>query len=338
MLIVDKATCYVWVFLTASKHPLLEIIVEFLHHHGHKDGGSIRTDQGGELALSFGLQDLLLQKFHHTLEPTGADSPSQNGAVKIYNDKFAVRMRTLLFGSGFPAQYWSAMLLHSVYLHNRLVHSEMKKTLFKGYYGIKPNLAYLKLFGSRVCIKHTGDCHSKLNRHDFSGIFSAMPQQTKTLSTLTLTPAWSNKATTLNLMRPGTSSPHAHPPHSCYTILGWRPTPTPTLVPNQPPLCSWKRTTFHSFRHPGLPSHLTSLMVLINGASQIYATLYPYHFVKLRYHVHLRRLLHVYGPCRTRHHPPRPQLPWCTISTATTWRWSICLPTPTLKLLKRFLT
>jgi hypothetical protein len=29
-----------------------------------------------------------------------------------------VRARTLLFGSGLPAQYWSAALLHSVYLHN----------------------------------------------------------------------------------------------------------------------------------------------------------------------------------------------------------------------------
>jgi hypothetical protein len=132
LVIVDKATPYVWVFLTASKQPPLEIIAEFLHHHGHEDGGSILTDQGRELARSFDLQDLLLWKFQCTLEPTGTDSPSQNGTVKIYNDKFAVCMRTLLFGSGLPAQYRSAALLHSVYLHNRLVHSETKKTPFKG--------------------------------------------------------------------------------------------------------------------------------------------------------------------------------------------------------------
>jgi hypothetical protein len=82
---------------------------------------------------------------------------SQNGAVEIYNDKFAVRTLTLLFGSGLPAQYWSAALLHSVYLHNWLVHTETRKTPFEGYYGLKPDLAYLKLFGSRVCVKRTGD-------------------------------------------------------------------------------------------------------------------------------------------------------------------------------------
>jgi hypothetical protein len=171
LLIIDEASRYVWVFLTASKNPPLDIVTEFLHHHGHEDGGSIRTDQGGELARGVAFQDLLLRQFHYTLEPTGADSPSQNGAVEIYSNKFAVRTRTLLFGSGLPAQYWSAALLHSVYLHNRLVHAETRKTPFEGYYGLKPDLAYLKLFGSRVCVKRTGDRCSTLDRHDFRGIF-----------------------------------------------------------------------------------------------------------------------------------------------------------------------
>ncbi len=171
LLIVNEATRYVWVFLTTSKDPPLDIVSKFLHHHSHKTGGSIRTDQGGELAHSLEFQDLVLWKFHYTLEPTGADSPSQNGTVKVYNDKFAVRARTLLFGSGLSAEYWSAALLHSVYLHNCLVHSKTKKTLFKGYYGLKPDLASLKLFGSRVCVKRTGDRRSKLDQHNFRGIF-----------------------------------------------------------------------------------------------------------------------------------------------------------------------
>jgi len=132
-LIVDEAARYVWVFLTASKDPPLDIVRAFvLHLHGHEEGGSIRTDQDGELARSLEFQDLVLWTFHYTLEPTGADSPSQNGAVENYNDKFAVRTRTLLFGSSLPADYWSTALLHTVYLHNRLVHSATKKTPFEG--------------------------------------------------------------------------------------------------------------------------------------------------------------------------------------------------------------
>jgi hypothetical protein len=82
------------------------------------------------------------------MEPAGADSPLQNSAIKIYNDKLAICARTLLYGSGLPAKYWSAALLHSVYLANRLVHTVTKKTPFEAFYGIKPDLAHLKLFGS----------------------------------------------------------------------------------------------------------------------------------------------------------------------------------------------
>jgi len=103
LLIVDEASRIVWVFLTNSKSPPLDIVKEFLVQHGHDDVGSVRTDQGGELARSSAFQDMLLRDFHYTLEPTGVDSPSQNGAAEIYNDKFVIRTRTLLYGSCLPA-------------------------------------------------------------------------------------------------------------------------------------------------------------------------------------------------------------------------------------------
>ncbi len=131
----------------------------------------MRTDQGGELTRCSTLQDMLLRDFHYTFKPTSADSPSQNSAVEIYNDKFAVRTRTLLYGSGLPAKYWSAALIHSVYLHNHLVHSATKRTPFKGYYCHQLDLSSLKLFGSQVCVKRTGNRRGKLDRHDFTGIF-----------------------------------------------------------------------------------------------------------------------------------------------------------------------
>ena len=87
LLIVDEATRYVWVFLTHKKEPLMDIIDTFLHHFGHTHGGSIRTDLGGELARSFALSDMVLRSHKYVKEPTGADSPSQNGSVEVYNNK-----------------------------------------------------------------------------------------------------------------------------------------------------------------------------------------------------------------------------------------------------------
>jgi hypothetical protein len=101
----------------------------------------------------------------------GADSPLQSGAVEIYNDKFGIRTRSLLYGAGLPAKYWSAALVHAVYLHNCLVHLATSCTPFEYYYKMKPDLEYLKTFGSWVCVKHSGDWRAKLDRNNFTGIF-----------------------------------------------------------------------------------------------------------------------------------------------------------------------
>ena len=80
-------------------------------------------------------------------------------------------MWVLLYGSGLPATFWSAALLHAVYLHNRRVHRSIMMTPYEAWHGIKPDLCKLQVFGSRVCVKRTGKRRSKLNRHDFTGIF-----------------------------------------------------------------------------------------------------------------------------------------------------------------------
>ena len=155
--------------MTDRKDPPTSIIKEFLTRIGHPDGGSIRTDQGGELARST-LFTEMIKEFHYSIEPTGADSPSQNGAVEIYNDKLGVRVRTLLYGSGLPATFWSSALQHSVYLHNRLVHSVTKRTPIEGYFGFRPDVGHLKTF-SRVCVKRSGKRNAKLDKNNFTGIF-----------------------------------------------------------------------------------------------------------------------------------------------------------------------
>ncbi len=93
------------------------------------------------------------------------------GAPEIYNDKFGVRTHALLYGAGLPARFWSTALLHLVDLHNRLVHSETKKTPFEGYYSMKPDLSSNKVFGSRVCVHQSGKLQAKLDHHKFTGIF-----------------------------------------------------------------------------------------------------------------------------------------------------------------------
>jgi hypothetical protein len=117
LVIMDGALRRVWVFLTKSKEPLLNVLIAFMSKFGRAKG-LLWTDQGGKLARSSAFCEMMLKNFGYAVKPTGADSPSQNGCAEIYNNTLAVKVWTLLYGSGLPAKFWSALLLHDVYLHN----------------------------------------------------------------------------------------------------------------------------------------------------------------------------------------------------------------------------
>lgn len=170
LLIVDEYTQHIWVFLCKSKEPPLDLVNLHMDIFGSRLGGSIRCDQGGKLARSHNFVNQMTLR-NYSVEPTGADNPSQNESVEKWNDILAVTVRVLLYGSGLPATFWSAALHHAVWLHNRRVHKAAMMTPFEAWHGVKPDLTRLRVFGSRVCVKRTGKRRSKLDRHNFTGIF-----------------------------------------------------------------------------------------------------------------------------------------------------------------------
>ena len=171
LLIIDKRSRRSWVFLRKSKEPPTELVDIFLKKYGLHDGGIIRCDQGGELARCEGFRTMALSSHGYVVESTGADSPSQNGGVERWNGSLAVTVRALLYGVGLPAQYWSAAITHASYLHNRRVHMVTRRTPYEMWHGKKPDLRHLRVFGSRVCVKKSGDRPAKLDNHAFHGIF-----------------------------------------------------------------------------------------------------------------------------------------------------------------------
>ena len=171
LIIVDEASKFVWIFLRKSKEPPVELVSHFLQMYGRSSGGVIRCDQGGELARSASFRTTMMEKHLYVVEPTGADSPSQNAGAEKWNDTLAVTARALLYGAALPAKYWSVALTHAAYIHNRRVHRSIKSTPYEQWYGRRPDLRRLRVFGSRVCVKRTGSRRAKLDQHAFNGIF-----------------------------------------------------------------------------------------------------------------------------------------------------------------------
>ena len=171
LLIMDRRSKRGWIFLRKSKEPPVSLVHIFLKKFGLSSGGIIRCDQGGELARSEEFRTMALGACLYVVEPTGADSPSQNGGAERWNGSMATTVRALLYGAGLPPKYWSAALLHAMYLHNRRVHVITRMTPYEAWHGHKPDLSRLRVFGSRVSVRKTGERSAKLDLHAYHGIF-----------------------------------------------------------------------------------------------------------------------------------------------------------------------
>lgn len=172
-LITDAFSRHTWCFPTTSKEPPISILDMFLTRHGLHDTDtprSIRVDQGGEFARSNEFRKIAA-KHGYVVEPTGSDTPSQNGRVERLNQTFGIMVRSLLYSAGLPPRFWSDALLHAVYLKNRLWHSAIKRTPYEAYLNTKPDLSQLRVFGSLVTSRVSGERPAKLDRHTFRGVF-----------------------------------------------------------------------------------------------------------------------------------------------------------------------
>ena len=86
-----------------------------------------------------------------------------------------------MYGAALLAIYWSAALVHLVFLHNKRVHPRTHVTLHEAWYGVKPNLSNLRMFGLRVCVKRSGKQRAKLDCHSLRGIFIGYTETLKNI-------------------------------------------------------------------------------------------------------------------------------------------------------------
>ena len=130
----------------------------------------MRTDQDKGLGKSKDFCAMLKDE-EFTLELTGTDSSQQNSLVERPHRDLAQMMRCLLFSAELGSEYWSYALAHAVYIKNRLYHSALATTPFQAFTGRRPNLSKLRIFGSRVYARKTGNRPAKLDHHTTKGIF-----------------------------------------------------------------------------------------------------------------------------------------------------------------------
>ena len=171
LLVIDKTSRYIWIYLTRTKSPPLDHVKDLLQRFKKFNFSTIMTDQGGELARSNDFK-LLCQNTNYVLQPTGAYASKQNGLAKKPNKDLAQMMRCMLYSAGLDSRFWSYALRHAVYLKNRWPHASLLwKTPYEILHQHKLDMTQLRIFGSLVNVKSNAKRYMKLDTISSQGLF-----------------------------------------------------------------------------------------------------------------------------------------------------------------------
>ena len=99
---------------------------------------------------------LKLKGIHHEL--TVPHTPEQNGVAERMNRTLIESARSMLAHAGLPHCYWAEAVSTAAYLKNRTVTMAFEKvaTPYERWYGRKPNISNLRVFGC-VAYAHIPD-------------------------------------------------------------------------------------------------------------------------------------------------------------------------------------
>lgn len=138
------------VYFLRQKSEALEKFKEFKATFEKESGESIkalRADRGGEYTSKEFRN--YLKKHGIRTEFTAAHTPQQNGVSERMNRTLMEAARSMLAHAKLSKAYWAEAVSTACYLRNRMVTTALKsgETPYQRWYGKKPNLKHIRVFG-----------------------------------------------------------------------------------------------------------------------------------------------------------------------------------------------
>ncbi|PSC76941.1 Retrovirus-related Pol poly from transposon TNT 1-94 [Micractinium conductrix] len=121
----------------------------------------VRSDNGGEFCNSTLSEFYTSQGVLH--ETTNPYSPQQNGKAERLNRTLWEKARPMLSDAGLPEHLWADAIVTANYLRNRSPLSGRDKTPFELFYGTKPDVSHLRIFGATVFAHTPSALRTKLD-------------------------------------------------------------------------------------------------------------------------------------------------------------------------------
>jgi transposase InsO family protein len=127
----------------------------------HKDVKCIRSDNGGEY-LNGELQEWLNNEgISH--ERSAPYTPQQNGVAERTNRTLMEAARSMLYEKKVPLELWGEAVMCATHIQNRKISGTNDVTPFELWTGSRPDVSYLRVFGSPAFVHIPDETRRKLD-------------------------------------------------------------------------------------------------------------------------------------------------------------------------------
>lgn len=180
--IIDDYSRYIWVYFLKDKSSTFQIFRTFkimIELQLHSKIEMIRSDRGGEF---------ISEDFSKLCEETGmrrqftnARTPEQNGVVERANRKLLETARCMALQAKTPQFLWTEAVNTAAFIINRSPTSAIPSqvTPFQQLFHKKPDVSFLRIYGSRVHVWVENRDRNKLEPKAKLGLFVGYDSQTK---------------------------------------------------------------------------------------------------------------------------------------------------------------
>lgn len=258
ILFIDCYSRYISLYLMKSRDEAYQHFTAFRSLAENFCGQQItllRVDNAPELIR--GKFEQICKTSGITYEKTVPDSPSQNGVAERCNLTLACMARAMLLDAKLGEWYWPFAVHAAAHIKNRVPHSNLPsdKTPFEFWHQHKPNLSYLRIFGSPCTSRVLSNTLSKFVPRGEPGIFLGYAQNAK--GYIVWVPASDGRGGSVKIRRDVSFHDFPTSPIHDDTSPLWedvflpdRPTPNSYAINSQPLfLVSLKRTLLVHHNH-----------------------------------------------------------------------------------------
>ncbi|GAQ93207.1 protein with ribonuclease H-like, integrase and retrovirus zinc finger-like domains [Klebsormidium nitens] len=168
--------------VTSKGGVVTESVFARLELQSGKKVKAVQTDRGGEYMNEE--MTALLGKRGTVQRTTAGHSPEQNGSAERLNRTLEKRARALVEDAGLGLELWAEAMVTAKYTRNRVPSSVHGKTPWEIFYGAKPNLSHLRVFGARAYIHVPKGNRKKMEPVSEKGVFLGYEPNSKSYRVL----------------------------------------------------------------------------------------------------------------------------------------------------------